>query len=210
MVDGCICYYQWPERRKEGGAKNEVKSDNGRYCLAWTQSQRDTDLPRILFSGAVSHSCLLTNSWSLISCSVASNPNEIAIANQIELLASPLLLFIFYLITCRRTSSRHVLQGSSSVWLQEKFAFHTSQGEALIQRRAHKTPVAVHLHQFEYLTPNRDQTLISNAQQFFVHSMKGGNRYQKLTCPWALLNISGVGRSRSFSSVLAVSSMLTE
>lgn len=69
------------------------------------------------------------------------------------------------------TSSHHVLQGSSSVWLQWKFAFHTSQGAALIQRRAHKTPVAVHLHQFEYLTPKRDQTLSAKVTNVF-HSAK--------------------------------------
>lgn len=77
------------------------------------------------------------------------------------------MLLFFYLVTCSRTFYRHIVQRPSSLWLQQKFAFHTRQSALLIQRGAHKTPVAVHLHQFEYLTPNRDQTRISNQHHLF-------------------------------------------
>lgn len=51
----------------------------------------------------------------------------------------------------------HIIPSCHVTWLGQKIAFYTFQGAALVKRRADKSPVAVHLHQFKYLTWSREQ-----------------------------------------------------
>lgn len=69
-------------------------------------------------------------------------------------------------------SGSRVIRRCHVALLREKLAFYACQGAALVERRAHKSPVAVHLHQLEYLTQSGGQqhTLSLEVKRASVHS----------------------------------------
>lgn len=62
------------------------------------------------------------------------------------------LLMQLYLLVTWGDSVDHVIPGPPAVQLRQTLVFYTCEGASLVKRWAHKAPVTVHLHEFEYLT----------------------------------------------------------